>query len=63
MVDLHRKKSKHDEIKFDCDQCNDSFTTKNNLTILKQSKHEGIKYDCDQCDGNFTKQDGLTIHK
>ena len=54
---------KHEEIKYDCDQCDGSLTRQYGLTIHKQSKHEEIIYYCDQCDDIFTWHDGLTIHK
>ena len=37
---LRHKQSKHEDVHYGCDQCNQH----------KQSKPEGVIYDCDQCD-------------
>ena len=39
------KKTKHEGMKYDCDQCDSSVTTQSYLGIHKQSKHDGVKYD------------------
>jgi predicted RNA-binding Zn-ribbon protein involved in translation (DUF1610 family) len=55
--------SKHQGIRYDCDQCDYRANTKSVLTIHQQSKHEGIRYDCDQCDYRATQQSHLTRHR
>ena len=60
------KKSKHEGIKYYCDQCDGSFTQKSNLITQMKNKHEGIMYFCNQCDGSYNMQKlqtSITLHK
>ena len=36
------------EGRFNCEQCESSFTKKGSLMLHIQSKHEGVKYACNQ---------------
>ena len=49
-------------VKYACNQCNQQFTIKGNLTKHIQYKHEGVKYACDQCAYQATTQSSLTRH-
>ena len=59
----HHKESKHDGIRYPCNQCDYAATTSGSLKTHNESKHEGIRYPCDQCDYAATKLDKLKIHK
>ena len=48
-------------MKYDCHQCDGSFTRKDYLANHKKSKHEGVKYDCNQCDNSFALQGNIYI--
>ena len=51
-------------VRYACEQCDQQYTTKRNLTQHIQIKHEGVRYDCnhDQCSKQFTKISNLTEH-
>lgn len=44
------KKSKHDRIRYSCDQCEYAATKPSPLKTHMESKHEGVRYPCDQCE-------------
>ena len=48
--------------KFQCKQCDKSYSGSGALSNHNKSVHEGVKYDCDQCDFQSRRQDSLTIH-
>ena len=47
---LKHVESKHEGVKFLCDQCNYKATQKGHLKAHIQSKHENVKFHCDKCD-------------
>ena len=47
--------------KFECDQCQKTYSSSQALVFHKRSVHEGVKYPCDQCDYQGTKGT-LTVH-
>ncbi len=49
--------------RYECNQCNSSFTQHGGLIRHTQSKHELLSYDCAKCDGSFTDSGGLSLHK
>ena len=61
----HHIKSWHTESKGDryqCDQCDISYTSNSSLTKHKQSKHLGIRYTCDNCGKSHKRQTELNEH-
>ena len=42
--------SKHDGVRYKCDECDHLASTQATLRIHRQSKHSGTKYECEQCD-------------
>ena len=48
--------------KFQCNQCESSYTSKRHLRRHIKTVHEGIKYDCSQCSQQFTQGSSLKIH-
>ena len=44
------KRSKHEGIKYPCDQCEYASTSTTNSKQHKESKHEGKRYSYDQCE-------------
>ena len=48
--------------KYVCDQCQNTYNHKSDLTRHIQSKHEGIKYGCEQCDFQANDKSALTKH-
>ena len=52
------KKSKHEVVKYPCDQFDYAATTTTGLKKHKESKHEGIRYPGDQC-GSFGSRAGI----
>jgi len=57
------KMTKHEGVKYNCDQCDEEFTEQGNLKRHKLTKHEGIRYDCDQCEARFYDQNTLKKHQ
>ena len=55
--------TKHEGVKYNCDQCDEEFTEQGNLKRHKLTKHEGIRYDCDQCEARFYDQNTLKKHQ
>ena len=47
--------------RFECEECEASFTTKQSLTVHKESKHEGVRYECDRCDYKATQMSKSTF--
>ena len=54
--------SVHEDIEYQCSQCDYQATRKDNLKTHIQSVHEGIKYPCTQCDYQATREDSLKTH-
>ena len=50
-------------MKWACNICHTSFSTKGNLKNHKDSVHEGVKHDCDQCDYKGTTRSSVQRHK
>ena len=60
-LNMH-KKSVHDGVTHECDQCVAVFTQQANLYTHKKSVHGGVRYECDQCDTVFMRQGHLNNH-
>ena len=56
------KKSKHEGIKYPCDQCEYVATRHYNLKQLKQFKHEIIRYPYYQCEYFVVAVGRLNMH-
>ena len=48
--------------KYECEQCDKTYTGPGALYKHKQAVHEGVKYACDQCDHQFTQKCNLYTH-
>ena len=48
--------------KYECEECQNSFTSSGTLLTHKQSVHQGIKFYCDQCQQQFTQLTTLNRH-
>ena len=55
--------SKHEGIRYTCDQCDYKATLKKDRKKHKESQHEGVRYPCDKCDYKATEKSKLRIHK
>ena len=56
----YNHKSKHQEVKYGCDQCESSFTERWTLSKHKQSKHKRVGND-NRCEGSFTRREIMFI--
>ena len=58
------KKSLHEDVKYECFECELKFTKLDNLKIHIESIHMGVKHQCDECDSKFTqlKKHEKSIH-
>ena len=54
--------TKHEGVKYACNQCDHQATTKSNISQHIKSKHDGIKYACNQCDHQATRSTHLKVH-
>jgi len=59
---LKHIQSKHEGVKFSCDQCAFKATLKGTLLTHVKSKHEGVKYPCNQCDYEASRKSSLKNH-
>ena len=50
------------DAKFQCKECERTFSGPSGLWHHTKSKHEGVKYACNQCDYQATTQSHLTVH-
>ena len=48
------QQSKHEDVCYNCNECDFKATCKDNLKRFKLSQHEGAQYDCDQFDYKAT---------
>ena len=48
--------------KYDCDQCQKTYSGTGGLYTHKQLVHQGVTYACDQCAQQFTRQASLALH-
>ena len=61
-VDIKEDKSKHEVVKYSCNQCDHQATNRSNLIKHIQAKHEGVRYACNQCKHQFSTQPSLIRH-
>ena len=54
--------SKHQEVKFSCEQCDYKAVQKGHLLTHIKSIHEGVKFPCEQCDYKATQKGNLLKH-
>ena len=54
---------KHERLKYECEKCDDAFTTQNKLRDHEKLKHERVKCACYKCDDTFKTQNKLKNHK
>ena len=57
------QQSKHEGLRYSCNQCEYQATLQVNLKSHEQSKHGGVKYSCKQCKHQVTRQDQLNTHQ
>ena len=50
------------EVRYNCDKCEKSFTRKSDLTRHIQSVHDKIRYNCNQCAKSFSERGTLKRH-
>ena len=48
--------------RYSCEECEKSYTSKQNLTIHIQSVHQKVKHYCDFCNSVFKTKVGLKNH-
>ena len=48
--------------KFQCQQCDKTYSDRSNLRQHNMSKHDGVKYACNQCDYQATTQKHKHTH-
>ena len=48
--------------RYDCDQCNKTYSRSGALSAHKKQVHQGVKFVCDQCDYHATQKNTLTVH-
>ena len=58
----YHTKSKHEGVRYGCNQCDYQATKQGSLTIHIQSIHNGVKYACNKCDYQAKQQSHLTVH-
>ena len=51
------------EGRFNCDECEATFTVNSSIKLHKKSMHEGERFYCDECDAVFTQNGHLKTHK
>ena len=49
-------------MKYECNQCDSTFTQQTHLISHKKITHKGVKYDCNQCGSNFNQKGNLNAH-
>ena len=62
-MSLLHKQSKHEDIRYRCNQCSFKAKYKSNLKQHQQSQHEIAIYSCDQCGYKATLQSNLRTHQ
>ena len=55
-------KSKHEGVKYVCNQCDYQATSLDHLRVHIQSKHEGMKYSCIHCHKQYYDSSSLRRH-
>ena len=48
--------------KYECGQCDKTYTKSSSLHRHKQSAHKGVRYTCDKCDFQYTDLSTLNKH-
>jgi len=59
---MESKLQRNMENKFECNQCDSTFTRKDSLITHNLSVHEGVKYACNHCEHLFSDKANLTTH-
>ncbi len=63
MGSIYHRRSVHEEVKFDCLQCDKQFSQKSNLKTHIQSKHENLRrYECYLCEFSSKQNKTLKAH-
>ena len=56
-------RSKHEGVRYPCNQCEYQATTQGSLKTHKESIHEGVKYSCNKCEFHATQKGDLKRHR
>ena len=54
--------SKHEGVRYPCNQCEFTATSLSHLNRLKKVKHKGLRYECNQCEYAATSVSHLKRH-
>ena len=57
----HTVKTK--EIKYECEPCDKSYTTKEGYQAHLSTAHSDVRHKCDICGSDFAQKTSLTFHK
>merc|ERR1712126_250998 len=54
------KRNQHNS-KYQCDECDKTYSAKNNLNIHVRSIHNGVKFSCNKCNKTYLKKTNLNV--
>ena len=60
-IRLHTE-NKHQNITYDCDECDAKLVKLQGLKKHKENKHKGVRYKCSKCDYMATQKGNLKVH-
>jgi len=60
---IHLKESKHEGIRYQCDQCSSSYMIHGELKKHKRRVHEGVPFTCDECTFVSSFPESVRRHK
>ena len=55
-------KNVHENVRYNCDKCEKSFSRKFDLSDHVRVVHENIRHNCDKCEKSFTRKTNLNEH-
>ena len=57
-----KPKSVHENVRYNCDKCDKSFSKKSHFNRHMKSIHENVKHICDKCEKTFSLKHNLMQH-
>ena len=61
-VIFYHKETKHEGMRYICDQCDNTFARFHVLNRHRASKHDGMRYNCTKCSATFSWKSSIFKH-